>query len=530
MAAPTMLVSATANLVGKTISVPPSKGCGSASEVVGLVLSHDPATNLYKVCFTDGAKDIQLPSFVNVLNGHVTTCADDDIDSDSDGEDAGTSGTQSVPLTTFQKGQTVTVPAEAFGEEWEEDHRGETYSGTLKGIVRIELDGAIIWDVDYGKDGDCETDEAYFEAESTSTDVVPRVAWPTRPSMEVLRYLGPFAEGKWVEAMLAACPAWCKVLCIGQKEWTRSLDFRNSWVDDYLACVADTDDLQKALREIGEWGATQRELLASPEARGTALELLLAVWQRLQTDGPAATSAALLLAGVWAWRNEVDLGTANVSKEPFNVQILANMIRLGLFEQNADYSIAYGPKMRAYVAKQPNNPLGAADLLVLAVDAAFMTAQDGKMCNGAQCKFGVQRLQQLLDLLRDARVRARYGTATVKEALDAFGAFPVLGSDFDIKDVNLWWANEVGKEIGRVIDDPTKKGLCLRLQCPKTGKLLCVPGYQIYFNLTRPARRRRRGVAATPSTPSREVPRSGFVGAAAAPLLFVSPQARGLLF
>ena len=472
-----MLVSASGNLIGKTISLSQPEGCGSASELVGLVLSHDPTTNLYKVCFgSGGAKDIQLPSFVNVLNGHATTCADDGIDSDSDGEDAGTSGTQSVPLTTFQKGQTVTVPAEAFGPGWEKDHRGETYLGTLKGIVRIESDGAIIWDVHYGKAGDCETHEAFFEAESAAMVVEPRVAWPMKPSIEALRDLGPSAASKYVAAMLAVCPACFEVLCTGRRRWTRSLDFGESWTNDYLTCVADTEDLQEALREIGEWGATQRVLLASPEARGTALELLLAAWERLQTDGPEATSAALLLAGVWAWRNEVDLGIADVSQEPYNVQILANMIRLGLFEQNSDYSIAYGPKMRAYVAKRPNVPLGGADLLVLAIDAAFMTAQDGKMCNGAQCKFGVQRLQQLLDLLRDARVRARYGTATVERALEAFGAFPVLYCDFDIKDVNLWWANELGKKIGAVLDDPTEEGLYLRLQCPKTGKLLCVPG------------------------------------------------------
>ena len=478
MAAPTMLAPATGNLVGKIISLPQSEGCGNASEPVGLVLSHDPTTNLYKVCFTDGAKDIQLPSFVNVLNGHDVTCPDSDVEPDSDGEDAETqpTGTQIVPHTAFQKGQTVTVPAEAFGLGWAADHPGATYLGTLKGIVRIESDGAIFWDVDYGKDGDCETDEAFFEAESAAMNVDSRVAWPARPSMKALRYLGPSAEGKWVEAMLAACPACFKLLCTGKKKWTRSLDFRKTWVDDYLTCVANTEDLQEALREIGEWGATQRVLLASPEARGTALELLLAAWERLQTDGPEATSAALLLAGVWAWRNEVDLGTADVSREPFNVQILANMIRLGLFEQNSDYSIAYGPKMRAYVAKQPNNPLGAADLLVLAVDAAFMMAQDGKMSNGAQCKFGVQRLQQLLDMLRDARVRAKYGTATVKEALEAFGAFPVLGSFFDIKDENLDFSKKWGDKIGAVLDDPTADGLYLRLQHPLDATLSCVPG------------------------------------------------------
>ena len=152
------------------------------------------------------------------------------------------------------------------------------------------------------------------------------------------------------------------------------------------------------------------------------------------------------------------------------------------------------------------------------------------MCNGAQCKFGVQRLQRLLDQLRDALVRAKYGTATVERALEAFGAFPVLGSDFDVKDANWDFSKKLGDRIGAVLDDPTKKGLYLRLQCPKTGKLLCVPEYRIYFNLTRPPRCRRRGVAATPSTPSREVPRSGFVGAAAVPRRFVTPQAQDLLF
>ncbi len=379
MAAPTMLAPATGNLVGKIISLPQSEGCGSASEPVGLVLSHDPTTNLYKVCFTDGAKDIQLPSFVNVLNGHDVTCPDSDVEPDSDGEDAETppTGTQIVPHTAFQKGQTVTVPAEAFGLGWAADHPGATYLGTLKGIVRIELDGAIIWDVDYGKYGDCETHEAFFEAESAAMDVVPRVAWPTRPSMQMLRDLGPSAASKYVEAMLAACPEGFKILCTGKKKWTRSLDFDASWADDYLRCTSGKADLQEALRDIGRWGATQRGLLASPEARGTALELSLAVLERLQTDGPAATSAALLLAGLWAWRNEVDLGTADVSREPFNVQILANMIRLGLFEQN--YSKIDGLRLvggnphftnppghrREKTAARPGGPRPAAELLLL---------------------------------------------------------------------------------------------------------------------------------------------------------------------
>ena len=476
-----MLVSASGDaLVGHIISVP-AKACGLASEQAGQVLRYNPRTNLYEVQIGDICKEVSLPMPVKGLNGEVVVCldsddSDDEFDELGDFEDVGTSKYQIVPLTTFQKGQEVTVPAEAFGKNWEKDHANETYLGTLKGIVRIESGGTIIWKVNYGKGGDCETHEAFFQAESKSMDVVPRVAWPTRPSMEVLRDLGPSAAGKYVEAMCEVGPEWFKALCTGKEGWTRSLDFDQSWADDYLTCVADTEDLQEALRDIGRWGATQRGLLASPEARGAALELSLAALERLQTDGPHATSAALLLAGVWAWRNEVDLGTADVSQEPFNVQILANMIRLGLFEQNSDYSIAYGPKMRAYVAKQPKVPLGAADLLVLAIDAAFVTAQDGKMCNGAQCKFGVQRLQRLLDQLRDALVRAKYGTATVKEALDAFRAFPVLGSFFDIKDENLDFSKKWGDKIGAVLDDPTADGLYLRLQHPLDATLSCVPG------------------------------------------------------
>ena len=459
----------------------PAKACGLASEQAGQVLRYNPGTNLYEVQIGDICKEVSLPMPVKGLNGEVVVCldsddSDDDFDELGDFEDVGTSKYQIVPHTAFQKDQKVKVPAEAFGKTWEKDHANETYLGTLKGIVCVESGGTIIWKVNYGKDGDCETDEAFFEAESAAMDVVPRVAWPMDPSMEVLRGLGPSAAGKYVAAMLAVCPACFEVLCTGKRKWTRSLDFGNTWTKDYLTCVADTEDLQEALQEIGRWGAIQRGLLTSPEARGTALELSLAVLERLQTDGPAATSAALLLAGLWAWRNEVDLGTADVSREPFHVQILANMIRLGLFEQNADCSIAYGPKMRAYVAKQPNQPLGAADLLVLAIDAAFVTAQDGKMCNGAQCKFGVQRLQQLLDLLRDARVRARYGTASVKEALDAFGAFPVLESFFDIKDVNWDFSKKLGDRIGAVLDDPTADGLYLRLQHPLDATLWCIAG------------------------------------------------------
>ena len=375
MAAPTMLASASGYaLVGHIISVP-AKACGLASEQAGQVLRYNPRTDLYEVQIGDLCKEVSLPMPVKGLNGEVVICLDSDSDDDfdelGDFEDVGTSKYQIVPLTTFQKDQKVTVPAEAFGKDWEKDHANETYLGTLKHVVRIESNGTIIWMVNYGAAGDFETDQAYFEAESAAMDLDLRVAWPKNPSMATLRDLGPSAAGKYVEAMLAACPAWCEALCNGKERWTRTLDFDNWWTNDYLLCTSGKDDLQEALREIGRWGAIQRGLLTSPEARGTALELSLAAWERLQTDGPFATAAALLLAGLWAWRNEIDLRTANVSQEPFNVQILANMIRLGLFEQNSDYSIAYGPKMRAYVAKQPNVPLGAADLLVLAMDAAL---------------------------------------------------------------------------------------------------------------------------------------------------------------
>ena len=481
MAAPTTLVSASGDaLVGQIISVP-AKACGLASEQAGQVLRYNPRTNLYEVQIGDICKEVSLPMPVKGLNGEVVVCldsddSDDDFDELGDFEDVGTSKHQIVPLTTFQKGQTVLVPAKAFGPGWEKDHGGETYLGTLKGIVRIELDCAIIWDVHYGKDGDCETHEAFFKAESAAMVVEPRVAWPMKPSMEVLRDLGPSAASKYVAAMLAVCPACFEVLCTGRRRWTRCLDFGESWTNDYLTCVADTEDLQEALQEIGRWGAIQRGLLTSPEARGTALELLLAVWKRLQTDGPHATSAALLLAGLWAWQNEIDLRTANVSQEPYNVQILANMILYGLFEQNSDYSIAYGPKMRAYVAKRPNVPLGGADLLLLCGDAAFVTAQEGKMCNGPQCKHGVKRQQTRLDQLRDALTQDTYGTASVKKALGAFRAFPVLESVHDIKDANWDFSKKLGDRIGAVIDDPTEEGMYLRLQHPLDATLWCIAG------------------------------------------------------
>ena len=73
-------------------------------------------------------------------------------------------------------------------------------------------------------------------------------------------------------------------------------------------------------------------------------------------------------------------------------------------------------------------------------------------------------------------MRAKYGTATVKEALEAFGAFPVLRSVRDVKDANWDFSKKLGDRIGAVLDDPTVEGIRLRLQCPKTGKLLCVPG------------------------------------------------------
>ena len=196
MAAPTTLVSASGDaLVGHIISVP-AKACGLASEQAGQVLRYNPGTNLYEVQIGDICKEVSLPMPVKGLNGEVVVRldsddSDDDFDELGDFEDVGTSKYQIVPHTAFQKDQKVKVPAEAFGKTWEKDHANETYLGTLKGIVCVESGGTIIWKVNYGKDGDCETDEAFFEAESAAMDVVPRVAWPMDPSMDCLLYTSP---------------------------------------------------------------------------------------------------------------------------------------------------------------------------------------------------------------------------------------------------------------------------------------------------------------------------------------------------
>ena len=113
-----MLASATGDaLVGHIISVP-AKACGFASEQAGQVLRYNPRTNLYEVQIGDICKEVSLPMPVKGLNGEVVVCldsddSDDDFDELGDFEDVGTSKYQIVPLTTFQKGQEVTVPAAA---------------------------------------------------------------------------------------------------------------------------------------------------------------------------------------------------------------------------------------------------------------------------------------------------------------------------------------------------------------------------------------------------------------------------------
>ena len=68
----------------------------------------------------------------------------------------------------YRPGMVVEVPAAAFGETYAAEHASETFTGTLLDVHRVE-DGAILWNVRYG-DGDCVTDEAFFDEEDEPDD------------------------------------------------------------------------------------------------------------------------------------------------------------------------------------------------------------------------------------------------------------------------------------------------------------------------------------------------------------------------
>ena len=130
-------------------------------------------------------------------------------------------------------------------------------------------------------------------------------------------------------------------------------DPRKPWFDDLLLCAGDKKDLHEALRECAPFAGRVRELLCLATSRGEALELGLAIWNRLQTDGQTADSLAMMLAAYLACFNKIDLLHEDVSALPYFVQILAKFVRFGLFKQCKEtFEQNYGPKLQRFVSGQ----------------------------------------------------------------------------------------------------------------------------------------------------------------------------------
>tara|TARA_B100000683_G_scaffold74417_1_gene73182 strand:- start:1481 stop:2200 length:720 start_codon:yes stop_codon:yes gene_type:complete len=237
--------------------------------------------------------------------------------------------------------------------------------------------------------------------------------------------------------------------------------------------VSGEQDLPRALQKTAEFSREQLRLLAHPKGRNEALALGVAKWQRLQTDGPLATTLAFLLAALWAFDNKVDLRYVDVSSQPFNVRILKAYVLKGLFQQKEDCSFARGAKLEAWAATSQRVP-GAADILACGRDSVLLAGLDSKDCNGPGCKFGGDRDQGTIDQLRNEERRSQYDAATVAEALDACGALAYLRSDRNLSCSNTAFSYDYGKMIQAALDDPQSRGLVLQLEDPRSGKILYV--------------------------------------------------------
>lgn len=164
---------------------------------------------------------------------------------------------------------------------------------------------------------------------------------------------------------------WLSILTSQRQGWTGRLELGTSETDKILRCVSGVKELPRALQQTGAFGLEVLKLLADPKARGEALALLVAEWNRLQTDGPFATVLALVRAAFWAFSEKSDL-SGDVSDQSFNVRILAALVRNGLYQQNADFSLCYGPKLLAFEGTPP----GGADLVTCSRDAVLLSAQN----------------------------------------------------------------------------------------------------------------------------------------------------------
>lgn len=158
--------------------------------------------------------------------------------------------------------------------------------------------------------------------------------------------------------------------CIGKRYGRGSsiykFDPRTAWFDDLVRCAGGAEDLHEALRECAPFAGRVRELLCLAASRGEALELGLATWNRLQTDGNTADSLAMMLAAYLACFNHIDLLRDDVSALPYFVQILAEFVRFGLFKQDKEtVELRYGEKLERFTAMAGRGNPTAADLLAL---------------------------------------------------------------------------------------------------------------------------------------------------------------------
>ena len=269
-----------------------------------------------------------------------------------------------------------------------------------------------------------------------------------------------------------------------QHPWLESLTNKNAsstararlgdpWTDKLIRCVSGEQALPRALQKTAEFSLKQLRLLAHPKGRGEALALGIAVWMRLQTDGPYATVLAFLLAALWAFDNKVNLRYVDVSRQPFNVRILKAYVLQGLFQQQKDFSFVHGPKLEAWAATAEDVP-GAADLATCGRDVVLLAGLDSKDGNGPGCYFGGKRDQGTIDQLRNEKQRKRYNAATVAKALDRCGALSYLRSDRELSCSNTAFSYDLGKMIQAALDDPGSPGLVVQLEDPTSGKILYV--------------------------------------------------------
>ena len=280
------------------------------------------------------------------------------------------------------------------------------------------------------------------------------------------------SEQENVRELLEQHP-WLECLTTKKEGWTARARLGDPWTDKLIRCVSGEQALPRALQKTAEFSLKQLRLLAHPKGRGEALALGIAVWQRLQTDGPYATVLAFLLAALWAFDNRVHLRYVDVSRQPFNVRILKAYVLQGLFQQQKDFSFVRGRKLEAWAATAEDVP-GAADLATSGRDVVLLAGLDSKDCNNPGGKFGGVRDQGTIDQLRNEKQRKRYGAATVKKALEACGPLSYLRSDRNLFCSNTAFSYDYGNMIRAALDDPRSLGLELQLEDPRSGKILYV--------------------------------------------------------